>query len=73
MMPSPLNTLSMQHQSSTKIKKDQSEYDEEISQRKALLQIEHRRIQDKRKRQKKSDDELNILENEFLKSPTWDY
>lgn len=40
----------------------------------ALKEIDHKKIQDKqRKRQRKTNDQKSILENEFLKDPNWDY
>lgn len=45
----------------------------EIEQRKKLLQIEHDKIIAGRRRQKKSSEEKNILEAEYLKNPRWDY
>ena len=44
-----------------------------MDQRRKLLKIEHERINDKRRRQKKSSEEKEILEAEYIKNPNWDY
>ncbi|CDW85458.1 hox domain containing protein [Stylonychia lemnae] len=49
------------------------ERDHDIEQRQKLLRIEHERINDKRRRQKKTSQEKEILEVEYLKNPNWDY
>lgn len=54
-------------------KKKEPIEDPELKQRQALLKIEHERILQKRRRQKKSTDQKEVLEAEYLKNPNWDY
>ncbi len=47
---------------------------DELATKAALKEIDHKKIQDRqRKRQRKTNDQKNILENEYLKDPNWDY
>lgn len=47
---------------------------DELATKAALKEIDHKKIQDKsRKRQRKTNDQKNILENEYVKDPNWDY
>jgi hypothetical protein len=47
---------------------------DELATKAALKEIDHKKIQDRqRKRQRKTNDQKNTLENEYLKDPNWDY
>ena len=47
---------------------------DELATKAALKEIEHRKFQDRqRKRQRKTNDQKEILENEYIKDSNWDY